>query len=355
MRKFYVTIISLIIFAAVVLSTGLFLQHLGSTHTTHIIPASIIRRKVTRGDKSAFFTAGFQIDTASDAYNAANSGIQQAFTYGDIHAEDSDLGRTFKSLHIKQVDGGISSYLYQYECHRLYQQHFHLQHFCSQDYPGMDHQRLITLVKAEIASAKRTTLRAGYWILDDWPGADEGSAKSLLREITSIIHSEDPGIRSICGFGAELGVNYEDLLNPAVVENYAPGGCDIVGIYIYSQSVTDPGTSDSTFDWSMSTLLPRMLNGLSQQGWDQKKVPLMGIAQAWAGIRADFPGYYEIAPTAQDIEMQSLSFCQSGAIGINYYGWNDSTVRNMQTPANNAQIKQGVIDGIKACENYWGF
>lgn len=354
MKRIYFKVFILVLFIAVVASTAVFAQRLNNTQEKRLVANPVIKSKLVKVDKSSYFTAGFQIDKVSDAYDAANDGIQQAFTYGGIYSENSDLGRTFKSLHIKQVDGEISSYLYQYECHRLYQQHLNLQNFCSQDYPGMDSQKLINLVKDEIARAKKTTLRSGYWILDDWPGSDEGSAKPLLREITNIIHTEDPGMPSICGFGAELGVGNRDLFAPGITENYSPGGCDMVGIYIYSESVQDPRTPHTAFDWSMSTLLPRMLDSLSRQGWDKNKVPLMGIVQAWAGTRTDVQGYYEITPTAQDIEKQSLSFCQSGAQGINYYGWDDSTVSNIQTSANNAQIKQGVINGIAACKKYWG-
>jgi hypothetical protein len=351
---FVIAVVATAIFFALRLAQGPGSQATSLKSGNGIWNSFMAKRKLATVSKSAYFTAGFSIIKASDAFDASNDGIQQAFMYGGLYSEDSQLGRTFKTLHIKQVDGEISSYLYAYECHRLYQQHLDIQKFCSQDYPGMDHQQLIDLVKGEIARAKKTTLRAGYWILDDWPASDEGSAKSLLPEIAGIIHTQDPGMPAICGFGAELGAGQHDLLAPGVVKNYSPGGCDVVGIYIYSESVTDPTTPPSTFDWSMSTLLPAMLNGLSQQGWDPNKIPFMGIVQAWAGTRMDAKGYYEIAPRAQDIVQQSISFCKNGAQGINYYGWNSSMVRNIQTPANNAQIKQGVLKGIQACKNYWG-
>ena len=217
----------------------------------------------------------------------------------------------------------------------------------------MDHQTLLQTVKSEVLKLKATADHSAFWILDDWPTIDEGSAKSILPEITQIIHANDPGKPAICGFGAELGVNHTDNFNPDVMKNFSQAGCNIIALYIYSESVTNPNTSHDTFDWSMSTLLPSVFRALGNQGWDGSKVPFMGIAQAWAGARTDVKGVYEITPSAADIEQQSASFCKNGAQGINFYAWNDSTVSNIQTPATNTEIKKGVEQGIKACQTYW--
>ena len=83
------------------------------------------------------------------------------------------------------------------------------------------------------------------------------------------------------------------------------------------------------------------------------KVPFIGIAQAWAGKRSDVNGFYEIVPTSQDIEQESASFCRNGALAINYYAWNTSDVSDLQSPANNTQIREGVLKGIKSCQDYW--
>lgn len=83
------------------------------------------------------------------------------------------------------------------------------------------------------------------------------------------------------------------------------------------------------------------------------QVPLIGVAQAWGGLRADAPGQEEITPTAANLEEQSASYCRHGAAGIVYYAWSGGSVVAMQTPANNEQLAQGVKRGIAACENLW--
>ena len=310
-------------------------------------------RSTSSSSKFRHFTAGFQIINASNAQDAANLGIQVAFNYGEPYSEDSTMGRVFKSLQLEQIGGQISSLLYQYECHHLYQNHIDPQGYCSQDYPGMNYQTLMDTVKKDVINTKSHSSHSGYWILDDWPGSDEGSAKSILQSITQIIHTYDPGKPSICGFGAELGINRTDLFDPNVTKNYSPGGCDMVGIYVYSQSVTDSNTTPDTFDWSMSNLLPLIFNALQRQGWDKNKVPYIGIAQAWAGKRSDVNGFYEIVPTSQDIAEESASFCYNGALAINYYAWNTSDISDLQSPENNSQIREGVLQGIKSCQTYW--
>lgn len=139
----------------------------------------------------------------------------------------------------------------------------------------------------------------------------------------------------------------------AIAANYAPGTCDIVAPYIYSDSVTDPATAPSAFDWSMQRVLPQVESALRSRGWNPAMVPLIGIAQAWGGTRTDIPGLYEIVPTAADLAQQSASYCQHGAVGIVYYAWSDSEIVGMQTPANNAQLAAGVEQGIALCRSVW--
>ncbi|HLZ62658.1 MAG TPA: hypothetical protein VKR06_37405 [Ktedonosporobacter sp.] len=300
--------------------------------------------------KSQYFTAGFQIDNPSKAQDAASIGIQETFTYNIL---DSGMGQTLDTLHMKQVSGKISSYLQNYECHRLFQNNLARPSSCSQDPSNMDQQTLLNDVTSEVLRAKAIPGNAGYWILDDWPTSDSGSAKGILQQITQIIHQNDPGKPAICGIGAELRSNRQDTFYAGTAANFSPQGCDMIGLYIYSQSVSDPATSPDSFDWSMSTLLPKIFSALQDNGWDASKTPFMGTSQAYGGSRNDVGGLYEIIPTAADIAQQSLSFCQNGALGINFYGWGSSNIGGIQTPSNNAQIKAGVTQGIAACKQYW--
>jgi len=193
----------------------------------------------------------------------------------------------------------------------------------------------------------------GVWALDDWPATDLGGAKAILPQIAAIAHTYAPGVKVICGFGAELGLNGTDILNTDYFDNFTPQGCDVVAIYIYSASVTDPTLSPATFDWSMRTLLPKIRAGLLAHGWNPKTTPMIGIPQAFGGTRLDAPGTYEITPTADDIALQSQSFCAGGASGIAYYAWQSSGLSALQTAANNINIAEGVHGGIELCQRLW--
>ncbi|HEU5383871.1 MAG TPA: hypothetical protein VFV38_51405 [Ktedonobacteraceae bacterium] len=234
---------------------------------------------------------------------------------------------------------------------------------CTQDYPLYTLSYTLSTIQTELQNEAADTQVIAYWILDDWNFTnDPGGAAAILPQIAQMVHSIT-GKPIICGFGAGITANKQYSWAPALAQNFSPGGCDAVGLYIYSSSVLDPNTSPSTFDWSMSSLLPAMFKSLadcngtcsSANGWNVNNEPLIGIAQGWAGTRKNFsPVKYEIAPTADDIIEQSISFCEHGATGIAYYGWITSGVDPLYTPENSAAMKQGVQQGITSCQTIWG-
>ncbi len=61
---------------------------------------------------------GFSIDSPERAENAAADDVQIAFQYGQPPSNTDELGQKLQSLHMKVIDGYISSYLHYYECHR---------------------------------------------------------------------------------------------------------------------------------------------------------------------------------------------------------------------------------------------
>src|SRR6266487_1687343 len=61
---------------------------------------------------------GFSTDTPERAIKAAADGIQVVFKYNDPPSESDRLGQKLQFLHMKVIDGYISSHLYYYECHR---------------------------------------------------------------------------------------------------------------------------------------------------------------------------------------------------------------------------------------------
>jgi hypothetical protein len=304
-------------------------------------------------------SGGFGIDTPSKAIDAASDGLKFTLFYGTPPTPTSPIGLQLQALHFKIIDGFISSTLYFYECHKsktIPHPSPAIANYCQRDYyPSYtSDDAVLAVIKAHLQSVLSNPLIGGYWVLDDQASWDTpGYDKSILQKIHALIQQYTPNYPTICGFGADLGISNTSSWNPALALNFTPQGCDVVGLYVYSssQSVSRPPVNTNTFDWSMSGLLPRIFSSLRAQGWNSAQEPFVGIPQAWAGQRKDIPSLYEPTPSAQNMLTQALSFCRQGAIGLIYYGWDDSSVNLF--PWNTPAMKQGVQEGIAACNQYW--
>jgi hypothetical protein len=302
---------------------------------------------------------GFSIDTPAGATKAAADGLQVVFNYGQPPSESDRLGRKLKSLHMQVVDGYIWALLYYYECYRIktVKPPPAGQEQCQDgNYADLpDENALLASVTTHLKQVKDNPLIIGYWVLDDWVSWDAGSARQILIKIHHLIQQYTPGRPAICGFGGLLTSDHISGWSDWVADNFSPQGCDRVGLYIYTPSLSDttPTLSPDTFDWSMSTLLPAMFASLQRREWDISKEPLIGIGQAFGGPIAGTDRYW-ITPTAKDIEIQSRSFCEHGATGIVFYGWDDSEFGpTTQTPMNNPGIESGIRNGIAVCKQDW--
>ncbi len=321
---------------------------------SHVFPAQQSQANVVRPPFPTHLIGGFSIYGVADARNAAANGIQTVVNYRTAYPTQSAMGRELgATLHMTQIEAQPWELLYQYECHRLILRGYPQSAECAQNYLTMSLPTLLAAVKSDILSLRENNQVVGVWALDDWPATDLGGAKAILPQIAAIVHTYAPGVKVICGFGAGLGPNGADILNTDYFDNFTPQGCDVVAMYIYSVSVADPTLSPAIFDWSMRTLLPKVRAGLLAHGWNPKTTPLIGIPQAFGGTRLDAPGTYEITPTADDIALQSQSFCAGGASGIAYYAWQSSGLGALQTAANNTNIAEGVHGGIELCQRLW--
>jgi hypothetical protein len=303
---------------------------------------------------------GFSINTPERAANAAKEGVQVVFAYGQPPAQGGILGKRLQSLHMKVIDGIISSYLRYYECNRarkIEPPPPGLGRFCQFDSdPSLTNESaLLSLVTAHLQQVKDNQLVIGYWVLDDWVLWDAGGARTLLIKIHQLIQQYTPDRFAVCGFGGfvERGDAYD--WSDSLADNFSPQGCDRVGLYIYSlaQSDTVPISSPDEYNWSMSGLLPKIFASLKMRGWDITKEPLIGIGQAFGGPIKNTNKYW-ITPNARDIEKQSRSFCEHGATGLAFYAWTDGGYGpDTQTPMNNPVIGSGIRNGITACKQYW--
>jgi hypothetical protein len=303
---------------------------------------------------------GFSIDDAGSAIRAAADGIQVDFQYGDPPPVDSNLGKQLQALHMKVIDGYISDTLFYYECHRtktVKPPPHQVDSWCKKDsHPALgDEQTLLETIATHLQQMKSNSLIIGYWVLDDWPYWDTGSAQHLLVEIHQLIQQYTPGRAAICGFGGTIWLNKSYGWQDQLADNFTAEGCDSVGLYVYASTSANskPAPATDTLNWSMDGMLPTMLASLQRRGWDIQKEPLIGIAQAFGGAIAGADSY-RLAPDAATIERQSRSYCQHGASGLTFYGWKDSSFApTTQTPLNSSEIETGIRNGIAACKQYW--
>ncbi|GCF10084.1 hypothetical protein [Dictyobacter arantiisoli] len=303
---------------------------------------------------------GFSMTTPARAIQASTEGVQVVFQYGNPPSEHDPLGQKLQALHMKVVDGYIASNLYYYECQRsraMVPPPVGLDAYCGQRvYPTFtDEDAFLSTIRAHIQQSMTNPLIIGYWVLDDWAPWDEGSARGLLAKIHHFIQLYTPGHPAICGFGGTLYTDMSPGWDDEVANNFSPQGCDNVALYIYTTSmpaVSHP-PSPAAYDWSMSQVLPVMLTSLHLRGWDIKKEPLIGIAQAFGGPIAH-KNAYRVPPTANDIALQSKAFCENGASGLVFYGWSDSEIGPASlSPMTSLEIENGIRAGIAACKHYW--
>ncbi len=242
------------------------------TNTTHII-------------------GGFSIDTSIRLTRAAGDGVQVVFYYGQPPSESSALGQKLASLHMKVVDGFISSYLYYYECHRtrtIKPPHGYSLYCLDDTHPELSTENaLLETIATHLGQVKDNQLIIGYWVLDDWVSWDAGSARQLLMKIHALIQQYTPERPTICGLGGFINAGTTYSWSDWLADNFSPQGCDMIGLYMYTpvQPDTTPVPSVDTFNWSMSGLLPAVFSSLSKRGWDIRKEPLIGIVQAFGGPR----------------------------------------------------------------------
>ena len=301
---------------------------------------------------------GFNITTPEQAVKAAANGVQVVFRYGTPPSSNSALGQKLQALHMKVVDGYISSYLTYFECHRTLTIHPPPEGespFCQQDsHPELNNeQAVLSAIEKHLQDEQHNSLIIGYWVLDDWAIWDTGSAQHLLGSIHALIQRYTPNRPAICGFGAALTTDQTTGWDDRLANNFSSQGCDMVGAYIYSPTLSALRQLGTNYDWSMKTVLPALFSSLQKRGWDIHHTPLLGIAQAFGGLQANI-GRAWATISAQNIQIQSNSFCQHGAMGLVFYGWDDSKFGlSTPTPLNSPEIEAGIRQGITTCVHYW--
>ena len=308
---------------------------------------------------------GWNLDAPASVATASAAGVNASFSYSH-NSPSSRVGRALRSMGIGEIDGALLDLVARYECHRLTAANGSTQIDCS----GEPDYATFTLDAFDQAVAQHLQLIAreahsdpaarviGYWILDDWPyDIDPGGAIPALEHIHALVAQYTPGVPTICGFGATLGVRPNpDWWDARIAANFTAQGCDRVGLYIYSQLIpsTAPPPSSGQIDWTMNGLLPPVLSSLRAQGWDMTRQPLIGIGQAFGGtLRSAPPTYLYPVPGSSDITTQAAAFCAAGATGVAFYAWHLPAFVSAQNPQISATLAAGVQSGLATCRSHW--
>jgi hypothetical protein len=295
---------------------------------------------------------GFGPKRSRDVAGAAALGIDADILYEGPPRPKSRFGRALASAHITAIDARISDELHHWECHRTHTvappPAGKPNSYCGTDIDPTDNSPEVVLerVRHYLEEDAANPLVGGYWVLDDWPYWDGGSARTLLQQVHAEIEEITPGYPAICGFGGAVEANGEpegfELLTAA---NYSNSGCDMVGLYNYADPVTTPSDGEG-LEWSMGLLLQEEGEDLADFGWVEAETPLLGIGQAWSGIVGKHE--YEPGLSAAQMVTQAQAYCSFGASSVGWYGW-EGFKGKTQTPNNSSVIQQGIEEGAAAC------
>jgi hypothetical protein len=295
---------------------------------------------------------GFGPERSRDVAGAAALGIDADILYDGPPQPNSKLGRVLASAHITAIDARISDELHHWECHRTHTvappPAGRPNSYCATDIDPSDDSPEVVLerVRHDLVQDAANPLVGGYWVLDDWPYWDGGSARTLLQQVHAEIEEITPGYPAICGFGGSVEANGEpEGFELSTAANYSSSGCDMVGLYNYADPVTSPSDGEG-LEWSMGLLLGEESEDLADFGWVEAETPLLGIGQAWSGR----VGKHESEPGLSSAQMvtQAEAYCAYGASSIGWYGW-EGFKGKTQTPKNSGVIQQGIKEGAGAC------
>jgi hypothetical protein len=293
---------------------------------------------------------GFTIERKARVKKAAMVGIKDDILYG---SRSPKLEQYLAAAGIGVIDGRISSDVSYWECHRTHTvtpppEGDHP--YCATDRkPGFDSPAaVLAAVETQVREDTADPLVHGYWVLDDWPAWDGGSATTLLQEIHAVIERLTPGYPAICGFGGTIGrFGQTERFDLSDAENFSPSACSMVGLYNYASWSKHPAEG-SELDWRMQILLAEQTEALQENGWNVQETPLLGIGQAFSGPF----GNEEIVPglTAQEMREEAQAFCAAGATSLGWYAWGDSQfLKTTRGPYNSKIIRQGITESLSDC------
>src|SRR5579863_8929414 len=155
------------------------------------LPGPIVIHGPIKNPPLNHITLGFSIDSVARVDNAASLGVNTAVTYGVAFTPSDPVGAEMLSKGMHEIDAGLASELFYYECHRTHTvvppPNGQPNNYCLTDeIPSINSESaLLTAIDVKLQADTQNPLIVGYWVLDDWAFWDSGSAKIVLQDIHS--------------------------------------------------------------------------------------------------------------------------------------------------------------------------
>ena len=219
---------------------------------------------------------------------------------------------------------------------------------------------ILSQLQVHLEAQKDNNNVVAYYFLDDYPGGDIRAVLQKMHELLVASNRDSSSSfprPAICGFGGLILPVGDTETNDAgygfkkSLTNFSPGYCDMVALYPYAVNLGTGPNDPSQFDWSMTYLLPAMLQDLEDHGWEPSAQPLVGVPQTFGYDKA-------VAPTAADITTQMAAYCKAGAVALIAYSWDDGyswahPSIPVTEPFNSVDMRSGLAQGLAACQTYW--
>jgi hypothetical protein len=231
------------------------------------------------------FTGGFEMDSPARVLDARRYPIQYDLLYNDPTSPTFlEVIPTLQAANMGIIGGFISADLNHYECWRAwFALHKAEASWCSQatastyNTSGPNNlstnprdPRYATSLYKIVGEGLSTILSGnldlqllvqGFWVLDDQPVWEKpGYAQPILQQIHAQIANAYASFKlaappTICGFGGSIGnptanPPTRDTFHAQLLQDYSPGGCDMVAFYNYSAGYSSRIDAGG-FDWSM--------------------------------------------------------------------------------------------------------
>lgn len=215
-----------------------------------------------------------------------------------------------------------------------------------------DQNAILGDVSNHLNDVRSSSLIAGFWVLDDYPGSDISKLLAVIHDRVKKANAVT-GLKrpTICGVGGQMDAKNaqtdrrfeknRNYMNTAL-SNVSPSACDVVAPYLYGVISND---NPALVDWSMEDLLPSLLRELRARGFHDSP-PLLPVIDAFSYREKGSKSFW-VLPRPEDIEQQMKAYCDAGAAGMLFFTWRSTQAD--QSYENTQSIRDGIKRGRADC------